>query len=259
MLDLQQAQLVAATAARRAGALINKAYAARAVTVSRVKSPGDLATETDARAERIIRDHLRDAYPDHAVLGEEEGQRGDSPCRWIVDPLDGTMNFVHGLPYFAVSLALEIEGRVRLAVVHDPVTGGLYTAREGGGAYRNGRIVRVSTATDLASALIGTVAPPPTWPEMPDFLRRFGALCRGAAGVRRMGAAALDLAGVAGGRLDGFFVMNLKLWDVAAGGLLVTEAGGLVAPLPGVREEERGVRIVAGAPGVMEALLRVLA
>jgi myo-inositol-1(or 4)-monophosphatase len=259
VLDLQQAQRVASRAARRAGALVKGAHAARNVVVSRIKSVGDVATETDALAERRIREDLCAAYPDHAVLGEEEGQRGVSSCRWIVDPLDGTMNFVHGLPYFAISLALEVEGKVCVAVVHNPVTGDLYTAREGGGTFLNGRRIRVSPVTDITAALVGTVVPPPSWPEMQDYLRRFCALSLQAGGVRRMGAAALDLAGVAEGCLDGFFVMNLKCWDVAAGGLLVVEAGGMVAPMPGAREADRGERVIAAAPGIMDSLLRILA
>ena len=259
MVDLRQAQDVAVDAARRAGEIIRQGMATARLSVCRVKAVGDVATFVDAAAERIIRERLLAAYPDHAFVGEEQGAHGTSPCRWIVDPLDGTMNFVHGLPYFAVSVALEVEGKVRLAVVHDPVGGDVYAAREGRGAWRNGERLRVADTADLGQALVGAATPPPAWPDMADFLRRFGALCRNAAGVRRLGAAALDLAGVASGRLDGFFMMHLALWDVAAGGLLVTEAGGCVVPLPGVREEERAVRVVAACPGIVAALLRVLA
>jgi myo-inositol-1(or 4)-monophosphatase len=259
MLDARKAQDVAVEAAQRAGEVIRRGMATARLSVSRLKSPGDIATAIDAEAEDTIRKHLLAAYPDHAILGEEQGQRGTSPYRWIVDPLDGTMNFVHGLPYFAVSLALEVQGQVRLAVVLNPVSGELYTAREGEGAYRNGERLQVSGATRLEESLVGTVVPPPTWPEMPDYLRRFCAVSVHAAGVRRLGAAALDLAGVAAGWLDGFFVMNLKLWDVAAGGLLVREAGGLVAALPGTREKDRDVRIVAAGPGIIEELRLALA
>ncbi|WP_243438724.1 inositol monophosphatase family protein [Fundidesulfovibrio soli] len=256
MPDLNQALAVALEAASAAAAIIREAAPHAAPEACTHKSPGDVATATDALAEQAIRRVLLKAYPDHAVLGEEGGQTGNAPCRWIVDPLDGTMNFVHGLPWFAVSLALEVEGEVSVAVVSDPTRGDVYSAVKSGGALLNGRPLRVSQARALLEALVGTVVPPPRWPGLEDYLRRFCALARNVGGVRRSGSAALDLAAVAAGRLDGFFVMNLHLWDVAAGSLLVREAGGQVEPLPGAQGE---AQIVAAAPGIMDALLRILA
>jgi len=257
MPDLNTALNVAVAAAAGAASVIRRAVDSARAHDCRYKSPGDVATGTDALAERAIRRTLLDAFPDHAVLGEEGGQSGESPCRWIVDPLDGTMNFVHGLPYFGVSLALEVEGEVLVAVVHDPMREEVFTAVKGKGAFRNGAPLRVTQARDPLKALVGTVVPPPRWPELDDYLRRFCALARNVGGVRRNGAAALDLAAVAAGNLDGFFVMNLHLWDVAAGSLLVREAGGRVETLPGSGAHKE--RIVAAAPGIMDELLRILA
>lgn len=259
MLDLQKAQTVAVAAAKYAGEAILRGRASAREDIELVKQPGDLATATDFEAERIIRERLLASYPEHAILGEEQGQSGASRCRWIVDPLDGTLNFVHGRPYFAVSVALEVEGTVCLAVVFNPVSGELYTARAGNGAYCNGERLGVSRTMALSQALVGTVIPRPAWPEMADYQRRFAVLSRRAAGVRALGAASLDLAGVAAGWLDGFFVMSLYPWDLAAGKLLVTEAGGCVAPVPGSHETDRDVRIIAATPGIIEELLLALA
>lgn len=253
--DLDEALAVALQAVRAGCAELARGRARLAGLRATTKSPGDIATEVDGAAEAAILGSVRQAYPAHAALGEESGASGRGRCRWIVDPLDGTVNYVHGLPYYAVSLALEADGETLLGVVADPVRRETFTAVRGRGARLNGRPLRVSGRERLDEAVIGTVVPPPKWPDMEAYLERFCAVARRAAGVRRAGAAALDLAYVAAGRLDGFFVMSLKRWDIAAGALLVREAGGLVASLDGHADPLGTDRIAAGNPPVLEALL----
>ena len=256
MVDLHEAQLVAATAARRAGAGVSKAHAAR--TAARARNAGDVGAETQAQAAEVIRAHLLRNYPGHAVDGEQQDAHAASPYRWRINPLDGAANFLHGLPQFVVSLALEAKGQVVVSVVHEPLTGTLYTARQGGGTFRNGKRVQVSPQKDLETAMLSVKAPRPDRPELPDYLRRFCTLSQTATHVRSSGAASLDMAGVAGGCLDGFFAMDCMRQDAAAGSLLVREAGGVVSPLPGSRPDAQEAGLVATTPGILDALLRVL-
>jgi len=219
------------------------------------KSPGDISSEIDRRAEAAIIGRLRAAYPSHAFTGEESGDSGVSPFRWIVDPIDGTVNYVHGFPYYAVSLALEANGKIALGVVADPVRGEFFTAVAGRGAYMNGKRLRVSSCPDLERAVVGTVVPPPRFAGMEEYLEYFCRVARTCAGVRRAGAAALDLAYVAAGRLDGFFVVSLQTWDIAAGTLLVAEAGGAVADVDGADDPLRTNRLVAANPVLLPEIL----
>jgi myo-inositol-1(or 4)-monophosphatase len=223
------------------------------------KSPGDLSTEVDQAAEQAILARIRQSYPGHAALGEESGAAGAGPWRWIVDPLDGSVNYVRGLPYYAVSVALEREGEILLGVVADPVRKEFFTAIRGRGAWLGGKPLRVSGRERLEEAVVGAVVPPPGSPLLEACLERFCAVARRAAGVRRAGAAALDLAYVAAGRLDGFFVLSLRRWDIAAGVLLVQEAGGVVANLDGNPEPLATDRIAAGSPGLVPHLVRLVA
>jgi myo-inositol-1(or 4)-monophosphatase len=225
---------------------------------TRTKSPGDITTEIDRRSEAAIFSRLRAAYPGHAFLGEESGQTGTSRYRWIVDPLDGTVNYVHGIPYYAVAAAFEVDGVPVVGVIADPSRREYFTAIKGKGAFCNGRPIRVSSRTTLEEAVVGTVVPPPHWAGMPAYLAQFGAVARQAAGVRRAGAAALDLASVAAGRLDGFFVVSLKRWDIAAGALLVEEAGGRVADIDGSPDPLASNRLAAANQGLLPALLSLL-
>jgi len=223
-----------------------------------LKSPGDITTEIDRAAEEAILTHIRAVYPSHAVIGEESGASGDSPCRWIVDPLDGTMNYVHGIAYYAVSVALKAHGDIVLGIVADPARKELFSAVRGQGAYCNGKRLAVANRQSLDEAVIGTVVPPPRWPGMDDYLGMFCRVAKGAGAMRRMGAAALDLAYVAAGRLDGFFVVSLKSWDIAAGSLLVQEAGGAVADVDGAGDPLRSNRLAAANPALLPQLLRAL-
>ena len=258
IIDLDAALAAALDAAREACAILEEGRGLLSGDMVRTKSPGDVTTVIDSRAEEAVRARLLAAFPDFAFTGEEGGDSGDSRCRWIVDPLDGTMNYVHGFPYYAVSLALLVDDRVVLGVIADPVRRETFWAVAGRGAYMNGARIRVSDVDTLDKALVGTVTPPPRWPGLEDYLGRFRRLAFQAAGIRRAGAAALDLAYVAAGRLDAFFVESLKAWDIAAGMLLVSEAGGETADIFGSGSPLRTNRLAAANGYLLPSLLAVL-
>jgi myo-inositol-1(or 4)-monophosphatase len=254
---------VAVRAARRAASVIVDASRDLKRLPTFSKEHGDIVSGADAEAEQAIIATISAAFPDHAILGEESGDvkspRGDSPYRWIVDPIDGTMNFVHGYPYFATSIALAQGTELTHAVVLDPVRDELYTAVRGKGAQLNGAPIRTSVCTRLEDALVGTVVPTRKSPRLAPFLPVFNALATRCGGLRRAGACALDLAYVAAGRLDGFFEMSQKTWDIAAGALLVREAGGRVGDFAGTAEILRSHEIIAAAPGVFSPLREAIA
>lgn len=222
---------VAAEAARRAGAIQRERY--RTEFSVRHKGALDLVTEVDLACEGAIRETLARLAPGTAVLGEEQGLTGSGPDRWIVDPLDGTTNYAHGFPVFCVSIAWEVGGRPTAGVVYDPLRDELFAAEEGKGATCNGTPLRVSDEASLGRALLATGFPYDRGTNPRNNLDAFARLTLATQGVRRAGAAALDLAYVAAGRLDGFWELGLKPWDVAAGILLVTEAGGAVTGTDG--------------------------
>jgi myo-inositol-1(or 4)-monophosphatase len=216
----------AVAAAEAAGEVIREGFG-RSESVE-YKEEAELVTETDERAEQKIKDVLRDAFPDHGILTEEGGElEGEGGARWIVDPLDGTTNYVHGVPFFSTSIALEREGEIVLGVVHDPMARETYAAERGGGATLNGEPIGVSDTDDPARGLLGTSYPddPEEIPLGLELFERFSDLARG---MRRLGSGALDLCYVAVGRLDGCYEQGFSAWDVAAGILLVEEAGGEV-------------------------------
>lgn len=250
---------IAIRAARRAGnTIIRGQQRLDEVAITR-KGHQDYVTQVDRDAEAQIIDTLRTAYPDHEFLAEESGSSGSSEYVWIIDPLDGTLNYMHGYQQFAVSIALAVRGRVEQAVVYDPVRDELFTASRGVGAQLNGHRLRVSRCAHMENALLATGFPVRRKPELASFLASFGDVLGQCADVRRAGAAALDLAHVACGRLDGFWEFGLKPWDIAAGALLVQEAGGLVGdPQGGERHLERG-DIIAANPKLFRQLLTVLA
>ena len=228
---------VAIKAARAAGAIINRASLdVETVRVS-VKQTNDFVTEIDHAAETAIIDTLLTAYPDHGIWAEESGQRagkhGGANHIWIIDPLDGTTNFIHGFPVYCVSIALMVDGRLEQAVIYDPTRNDLFCATRGRGAYLNDRRIRVAKRTTLRDSLISTGFPFRPGDAFQTYLQVFAEVLPRCAGVRRPGSAALDLAYVAAGFSDGFFEMGLSPWDVAAGALLVTEAGGLVGNFTG--------------------------
>ncbi len=223
----------AVKAARRAGTIINRASLdLDLVKVSR-KQQNDFVTEVDKAAEAAIIEILLKAYPDHAILAEESGKTGDSEYLWVIDPLDGTTNFIHGFPQYCVSIGLQHKGVMSQGVVYDPTRDELFTATRGAGAFLNNRRIRVSKNLHLQDALLGTGFPFKNLNILDQYLTLFRHLSAHSAGLRRPGAAALDLAYVACGRFDGFFEIGLSPWDVAAGSLLVTEAGGLIGGFDG--------------------------
>ncbi|WP_459614982.1 inositol monophosphatase family protein [Bordetella sp. 2513F-2] len=242
-------------AARRAGTIINRASLdLERLNVAR-KGPRDYVTEVDRASEEAIVEALRTAYPDHAVLGEELGLQGPDQAefQWIVDPLDGTTNFIHGLPTYAVSIALLHRGQVTQAVVYDPARNELFTASRGSGTFLNDRRVRVSGRSRYHEALLGAHWPGSAEPQAGA--PRFRAMAEGSAGLRRQGSTVLDLAYVAAGRLDGFCGVGLKAWDVAAGSLLVLEAGGLVADFEGEQGWMQSGNVLAASPKVFTQML----
>jgi myo-inositol-1(or 4)-monophosphatase len=214
--------------AAQAAARIHQRNVGRDLEIDTKSTEIDLVTRVDKESEAAIREILLSAYPDHVVLGEEAGQEGDAPYRWIVDPLDGTLNYAHGFPFYCVSIALEIRGRIEVGVVLDSVHDELFSATRGGGAFLNGAPIRVTQETDLRRSMLATGFAYTTeiMMENVELFRRMLPRCRA---IRRPGAAALDLAYVACGRLDGFWELALNPWDCAAGLLLIEEAGGRVS------------------------------
>jgi myo-inositol-1(or 4)-monophosphatase len=252
---------IAIRAARRAGEVIIRGMNRVHTIDIRQKGQNDFVSEIDTQAERQIIETVRRSYPDHAFLAEESGSHGgsvDSEFVWIIDPLDGTTNYLHGFPQFAVSIGVQRRGRMEHAVVYDPLRQELFTASRGEGALLDGRRIRVSQHTGLDRALIGTGFPYRSNLQWIDnYMAMFKAVTQATAGIRRPGAAALDLAYVAAGRLDGFWEFGLSPWDTAAGSLLITEAGGMVTSLQGT-EYRQGGNILAGTPKVHAALLELL-
>jgi myo-inositol-1(or 4)-monophosphatase len=249
---------IAVRAARRAGELIVRSLnRLESLTVSS-KGRNDFVTEVDRAAEQEIIGAIRRHYPQHAFLAEESGRSGTHDTLWIIDPLDGTTNFLHGFPVFAVSIACQIRGRLEHAVVYDPMRGELFTASRGAGAHLDNHRMRVSKARALEGALIATGFPYRANLRYLDaYLAMFRAVSERAAGVRRPGAASLDLAYVAAGRVDAFWEIGLAAWDTAAGTLLIQEAGGRIGTLGGA-EYRQGGHIVAGTPKVYAAMLELL-
>jgi myo-inositol-1(or 4)-monophosphatase len=229
------------------------------LTVSR-KQQSDYVTEVDRAAEAAIIDVLRDAYPGHAILAEESGLSGpEAEYQWIIDPLDGTTNFIHGFPQYAISIALAHKGSMIHAVIYDTNRNELFVASKGGGAFLNDKRMRVSRQIRLADALLGTGFPYRAFEHIDAYLAIFRELAQKSSGLRRPGAAALDLAYVAAGRFDAFFEFGLSPWDMAAGALMISEAGGLVSDLAGESEYLKTGNIVAGNPKVFAQLLQVIA
>ncbi|ENO85383.1 MAG TPA: inositol monophosphatase family protein [Thauera aminoaromatica] len=250
---------IAVKAARRAASVINRASTQLDLLTVQSKSPNDFVTEVDRAAEQAIIEVLRDAFPGHGILAEESGESGpESEYTWIIDPLDGTTNFIHGMPQYAVSIAQAKNGVLEHAVVYDPNTNEMFTASRGAGAFLNDRRIRVSRRTRLNEALIGTGFPFRQFDHVDAYLAMFKELTQKTAGIRRPGAASLDLAYVASGRFDGFWEMGLSPWDMAAGVLLIQEAGGLVSDLSGEANYLTTGNLVAGTPKIFGQLLPII-
>jgi len=250
---------IAVKAARRAGNLIHRAANNLDHLTVTKKSHADYVSEVDRAAERTIVDTLLEAYPGHAILAEEGGAQGQSEYVWIIDPLDGTTNFLHGVPQYAVSIALQHNGVLTQAVIYDPTKNDLFTASRGRGAHLNDKRLRVSKRREIADSLIGTGFPYTRFEHMDAYMAIFRDLMQQTAGLRRPGAASLDLAWTAAGRYDGFFETGLKPWDIAAGCLLITEAGGIISDLAGAPDFLASGHVCAGNPYIHEQLLKIIA
>jgi len=259
---------IAVKAARRAGSIINRAALDRTQLEIRAKRANDFVTQVDKAAESAIIDIIRQAYPDHAILGEESGALEGKPggrnttakaeYRWIVDPLDGTTNFIHGFPQYCVSIALQHRGAIEHGVVYDPAKNELFTASKGRGAFLDDRRIRVSKCTNMKDALAGTGFPFKEMSRLELYFKQLKAVMQNSSGVRRAGAAALDLAYVAAGRLDAFWELGLAPWDMAAGALMIQEAGGLVGDFSGEAGWLESGDIAAATPKVFTQLLTAL-
>jgi len=253
---------IASRAARKAGEIIVDALERVNLLAIEEKGRNDFVTEVDRAAEREIISQLRKAYPDHSIRGEETGASpGENPdYEWVIDPLDGTTNFLHGIPHFAISIACKYKGRVQHAVIFDPIKREEFTASKGDGAAMNGKRLRVSGRRGLDGALIGTGIPFSGFAlnHMKPYLDCMHEIAGQTAGIRRPGAASLDLAYVAAGRFDGFWEMNLQEWDIAAGTLLVKEAGGLISDFQGGDNYLKSGHIVCASPKVFKPILQIV-
>jgi myo-inositol-1(or 4)-monophosphatase len=250
---------IAVRAARRAGSIINRAALDGGGLEVRAKHRNDFVTKVDRAAEEAIIETLRKAYPDHAVLAEESGaSAGSAEYQWIIDPLDGTTNFIHGFPQYCVSIGIRHRDALAHGVIYDPIKNELFTASKGRGAFLNDRRIRVSKCLRLGDALVGTGFPFREIGQIERYTGQLKEIMQKSAGVRRAGAAALDLAYVACGRLDAFWELGLSAWDMAAGALMIQEAGGLVADLRGEAGYLESGEIACATPKVFPALLEAL-
>ena len=251
---------VAVMAARKAGSVLGRSLNNLDKLKVEEKGRNDYVSDADHKAEQAVIETIHKHYPDHAILAEESGRSGESDTVWIIDPLDGTTNFLHGFPVFAVSIGVQVNGRMEHAVVYDPMRQELFTASRGVGAQLDGRRIRVSGLANIERALIGTGFPYKLMQEeMTPYLNMLETVLRNTSGVRRPGAAALDLCYVAAGRLDGFWETGLNAWDLAAGSLIIREAGGIMSGLDGSENFLETGHVLAGTPKIYAALAQLCA
>ncbi|MEO8151474.1 MAG: inositol monophosphatase family protein [Rhizobacter sp.] len=253
---------VAVIAARKAGSIINRASLDVDQLKVTTKSANDFVTEVDQKAEEVVIETLLTAYPGHGILAEESGRTHgakNSEYVWIIDPLDGTTNFIHGFPVYSVSIALAFRDQVQQAVVYDPTRNDLFYASKGRGAFMNDKRLRVSKRTRMSESLIGTGFPFRKGDNLKRYMKMLEEIMQNCAGVRRPGSAALDLCYVASGHYDGFFETGLSPWDIAAGSLMVTEAGGLIGNFTGEPNFMYQREVVAGNPKVYGQMVSILA
>jgi myo-inositol-1(or 4)-monophosphatase len=250
---------IAIRAARQAGDIIMRASERMDKLTITSKSENDYVSDVDQKAEQEIIRTIRKAFPDHTILAEESGHtEGSSEFEWVIDPLDGTTNYLHQFPQYSVSIALRHKGRLEHGVVYDPLKDEIFSASRGAGAQLNGRRLRVSPARGLEGALLGTGFPFKDQRYLDIYLQMLKEMIIPTAGIRRAGSAALDLAYVAAGRLDGFWELGLKPWDMAAGLLLIQEAGGMVADIKGGHDIFETGHVIAGNPKVFKAMIKAL-
>jgi myo-inositol-1(or 4)-monophosphatase len=251
---------IAIQAARQAGDLISRHIEQLDHMKVTKKGEDDFFCDVDVKAEQLIINTIRKSYPNHSILAEESGlQEDDTDAVWIIDPLDGTRNYLHAFPMYAVSIALRIKNRIEHAVIYDPIRHECFAASRGRGARLNDRRIRVSNQTLLSASLLGSSFPVRKVESAKRYLPTYEALFGQCAGIRSTGSAALNLAYVANGRLDGFWEFGLQPWDIAAGSLLIQEAGGLISDFQGSEQYWQHGDIVAGTPKVFKSLLQTLA
>jgi myo-inositol-1(or 4)-monophosphatase len=251
---------IAVRAARSAGNVIARGFENQSELMVEAKGSNDFVTRVDKEAEQAIIRKIQQSYPDHCFVGEEGGvvEGSNTDYKWIIDPLDGTTNFIKGIPHFAVSIALMHKGRLDQGVVFDPIRGELFTASRGAGAQLNGFRMRASKAKELSQTILATSFPFRNKTTLPQYQEGFNKIFMQAGDIRRGGSAALDLAYVAAGRFDGYWESGLKPWDIAAGELLVRESGGLVTDFSGGNDPMHKGNIVAGSPKVVQILVKHL-
>ncbi|MFT2090451.1 inositol-1-monophosphatase [Paraglaciecola sp. 2405UD69-4] len=250
---------IAIRAARTAGNIIVKGFENQTDLMTEAKGDNDYVTRIDKEAEQAIIHKIKQSYPEHSFVGEEGGVvEGDNDFKWIIDPLDGTTNFIKGIPHFAVSIALMHKGRIDQAVVFDPIRGELFTASKGTGAQLNGFRIRASKAKELSQTILATAFPFKAKETLSEYQEGFNKIFMQAGDIRRSGSAALDLAYVASGRYDGYWERGIKPWDIAAGELLVRESGGLVTDFSGGNDPMHKGDIVAGSPKIVQTIVKHL-
>ncbi|MEW9798934.1 inositol-1-monophosphatase [Alteromonas sp. CYL-A6] len=251
---------IAVRAARVAGTIIVRGFENRGDLTTSSKGANDFVTQIDMEAEKAIIHKIQQSYPTHTFLGEEGGEVGgeDTDFQWIIDPLDGTTNFIKGIPHFAVSIALRVKGRLELGLVFDPIRGELFTATRGQGAQLNGYRIRASKPRDLTQTILATGLPFKDKTQFSSYALSLNKIFHECGDIRRAGSAALDLAYVAAGRHDGYWERGVKAWDIAAGELLVREAGGLVTDFKGSNDPLFKGEIVAGSAKVVQGLVKHL-
>lgn len=250
---------IAVRAARVAGNIIARGFENRDDLDTQSKGENDFVTKIDKEAEQAIISKIKQSYPEHAFYGEESGKQGDDETyTWIIDPLDGTTNFIKGIPHFCVSIALVHKGRLDQAVVFDPIRGELFTASRGNGAQLNGYRIRASKSKDLNQTVLATAFPFKQKENLAKFTEQFVEIFSAAGDIRRTGSAALDMAYVASGRFDGYWERGVNPWDTAAGELLVRESGGLVTDFAGNNDPLYSGEIVAGSPRIVQTLVKQL-
>lgn len=250
---------IAVTAARNASKVIIRSIGRLETKHISEKHKNDFVTEVDKAAEKEIIATIKKNYPDHKIIGEESGTTdGSDNFVWIVDPLDGTTNYIHNFPHYCISIAFQYKGKIEHGVIYDPIRNELFTSSRGDGAKLNDRRIRVSSNSKFEQSLIGTGFPSKGPEDLPLYFRSFEAIMPMVSGIRRAGAAALDLAYVAAGRFDGFWELGLKQWDMAAGVLMIKEAGGLVSDLSGEEHYFTSGNIIAGNPKIFKSLLQMI-
>lgn len=257
--DLHKYLDVAREAALQAGVVLKEYFRKLCPSMISEKAKNDYVTDVDKKSEQIIKGYIKSHFNNHDIIAEESlAERNSSQFLWIIDPLDGTLNYIHGLPSFAVSIALEIEGNLAIGLIYEPLRENIYSAMKGHGSFKNGKRIHVSRSETLNTALIATGFPFRIKDIIDSYLKVFKNFFMQATGIRRGGSACLDLAYTAEGIFGGFFECALSPWDMAAGALLVEEAGGIVTDFKGNNQYLKNGNIIAGAKGVHQEMLKII-